>query len=92
MIKLTFFFRKKEFIPETALNEYSKERGSSKDLLNLLVIGHVDAGKSTLMGHLLYQLGQVPKKAMHKFEQESKKLGKQSFMYAWVLDETGEER
>jgi elongation factor 1 alpha-like protein len=29
---------------------------------------------------------------MHKYEQESKKLGKQSFMYAWVLDETGEER
>lgn len=29
---------------------------------------------------------------MHKFEQESRKLGKQSFMYAWVLDETGEER
>lgn len=89
---MTCFFRTKEFKPETALNEYSKERGSSKDLLNLLVIGHVDAGKSTLMGHLLYQLGQVPKKAMHKFEQESKKLGKQSFMYAWVLDETGEER
>lgn len=29
---------------------------------------------------------------MHKYEQESRKLGKQSFMYAWVLDETGEER
>lgn len=29
---------------------------------------------------------------MHKYEQDSKKLGKQSFMYAWVLDETGEER
>lgn len=74
------------------MKEYSKERGNTKDLLNLLVIGHVDAGKSTLMGHVLYQLGQVPKKSMHKFEQESKKLGKQSFMYAWVLDETGEER
>lgn len=29
---------------------------------------------------------------MHKYEQDSKKVGKQSFMYAWVLDETGEER
>ena len=82
----------KEFRPEVALKEYEKERGGGKDLVNLLVIGHVDAGKSTLMGHLLYQLGQVPKRAMHKFEQESKKLGKQSFVYAWVLDETGEER
>ena len=52
----------------------------------------MDAGKSTLMGHMLYQLGVVNKKAMHKYEQESKKLGKGSFAYAWVLDETEEER
>jgi len=52
----------------------------------------VDAGKSTLMGHLLYQLGFVGKKAMHKFEQDSRKAGKGSFAYAWVLDETEEER
>lgn len=37
-------------------------------------------------------LFQVNQRVMHKYEQESKKLGKQSFMYAWVLDETGEER
>lgn len=58
----------------------------------MVVIGHVDAGKSTLMGHTLYDLGVVSQRVMHKYEQESKKLGKQSFMYAWVLDETGEER
>lgn len=58
----------------------------------MVVIGHVDAGKSTLMGHLLYDTGNVSQRVMHKHEQESKKLGKQSFMYAWVLDETGEER
>ncbi|XP_013773845.1 HBS1-like protein [Limulus polyphemus] len=72
--------------------EYMKERGQNKPLINLVVIGHVDAGKSTLMGHLLYKLGHVAKKAMHKFEQDSKKLGKASFVYAWVLDETEEER
>lgn len=54
--------------------------------------GHVDAGKSTLMGHLLFQLGSVNKRTMHKYEQESKKLGKSSFAFAWVLDETEEER
>lgn len=54
--------------------------------------GHVDAGKSTLMGHVLYQIGTVNKKTMHKYEQESKKLGKSSFAFAWVLDETEEER
>jgi len=75
-----------------AVKEYAKERGGTKALLNLVVVGHVDAGKSTLMGHLLFRLGQVSSKQMHKYEQESRKLGKQSFMYAWVLDETGEER
>ncbi|XP_037085357.1 HBS1-like protein isoform X2 [Pollicipes pollicipes] len=72
--------------------EYDKERAGGKQLINMVVIGHVDAGKSTLMGHLLCQLGCVNKKAMHKYETESKKMGKQSFKFAWVLDETGEER
>ncbi|XP_055886757.1 HBS1-like protein isoform X2 [Biomphalaria glabrata] len=71
--------------------EFAKRHGN-KELLNLVVIGHVDAGKSTLMGHLLYQLGNVNKKTMHKYEQESKKIGKSSFAFAWVLDETEEER
>lgn len=71
---------------------FIKERGEDKSQIHLVVIGHVDAGKSTMMGHLLYDLGNVPQRVMHKYEQESKKMGKQSFMYAWVLDETGEER
>ncbi|XP_060095781.1 HBS1-like protein isoform X1 [Heteronotia binoei] len=69
-----------------------EKRQGGKQLLNLVVIGHVDAGKSTLMGHLLYLLGNINKRTMHKYEQESKKAGKASFAYAWVLDETGEER
>lgn len=71
---------------------FVKERGKEKEQIHLVVIGHVDAGKSTMMGHLLVDLGNVSQKTMHKYEQESRKLGKQSFMYAWVLDETGEER
>ena len=67
-----------------------KEKG--QDLINLVVIGHVDAGKSTLMGHTLFNLGFVQKRTMQKYEHESKKLGKASFAYAWVLDETEEER
>ncbi|XP_007520094.1 HBS1-like protein isoform X1 [Erinaceus europaeus] len=69
-----------------------EKRQGGKQLLNLVIIGHVDAGKSTLMGHMLYLLGNVNKRIMHKYEQESKKAGKASFAYAWVLDETGEER
>lgn len=69
-----------------------EKRQGGKQLLNLVVVGHVDAGKSTLMGHMLYLLGNVNRRTMHKYEQESKKAGKASFAYAWVLDETGEER
>lgn len=71
---------------------YEKERGGQKPRINVVVIGHVDAGKSTLMGHLLFDMDNVSQRTLHKYEQESKKLGKQSFMYAWILDETEEER
>lgn len=87
LIILTFFFDQDIDVSKEYL-----ERQAGKELLNMVVIGHVDAGKSTLMGHLLYLLGQVNKKQMHKYETESKKQGKASFAYAWVLDETGEER
>lgn len=68
------------------------ECDSEKENVHLIVIGHVDAGKSTLMGHLLYELGYVSKKLIQKYEHESEKIGKQSFVYAWVLDEIEEER
>ncbi|XP_012233555.1 protein HBS1 [Linepithema humile] len=71
---------------------YKNKRGDSKEQIHLVVVGHVDAGKSTLLGRLLCDLGQVPQRLIHKYQQESKKIGKQSFAYAWVLDETGEER
>uniref|UniRef100_H2YEZ3 Tr-type G domain-containing protein n=1 Tax=Ciona savignyi TaxID=51511 RepID=H2YEZ3_CIOSA len=76
----------------TAVAEYAKREKEEKKQISLVVIGHVDAGKSTMMGHLLYQQGVVSKRLIHKYEQESKKIGKTSFAYAWVLDETGEER
>lgn len=74
------------------LERYAERTKETKSTINLVVVGHVDSGKSTLMGHLLYKTGNVTKKAMHKFEQDSKKVGKASFAYAWVLDETEEER
>ena len=72
--------------------DLSSSGGHLRPSVAFLFTGHVDAGKSTLMGHLLYQLGMVSKRNMHKYEQESKKVGKASFAYAWVLDETEEER
>lgn len=84
--------RTKDQCNRDASNMFVDERGDDKQSINMVVIGHVDAGKSTLMGHTLYDLGAVNQRVMHKYEQESRKIGKQSFMYAWVLDETTEER
>lgn len=64
----------------------------AKPSISLVVVGHVDAGKSTLMGHLLCLVGTVTAKTLHKFEKESKQIGKASFAYAWVLDEGQDER
>ncbi|KAF9958967.1 HBS1-like protein [Mortierella alpina] len=47
---------------------------------------------STLMGHLLYLQGEVNEKTIRKHERDAQKIGKASFAFAWVLDETGEER
>lgn len=54
--------------------------------------GHVDAGKSTLMGRLLYELGRLDEKTRINNERGSSKLGKSSFSWAWGLDGTTEER
>ena len=64
----------------------------TKGHINLVTIGHVDAGKSTLMGHLLFELGFVDKKTMHRYEKDSRDSGKGSFAFAWVMDAEGEER
>lgn len=60
--------------------------------MNLVVIGHVDAGKSTTTGHLIYKCGGIDKRVIEKFEKEAAELGKSSFKYAWVLDKLKAER
>jgi elongation factor 1-alpha len=60
--------------------------------VNLVVIGHVDAGKSTSTGHLIYKCGGIDKRTIEKFEKEANELGKGSFKYAWVLDKLKAER
>jgi len=57
-----------------------------KPHINLVVIGHVDHGKSTLVGHLLFRLGFVDEKTLRTLEEEAKKKGKESFKFAWLMD------
>ena len=66
--------------------------GKEKGHLNLVVIGHVDSGKSTTTGHLIYKLGGIDDRTLEKFEKESAEMGKGTFKYAWVLDKLKAER
>ena len=66
--------------------------GKEKKHVNIVVIGHVDAGKSTTTGHLIYKCGGIDKRTIEKFEKEAAEMGKSSFKYAWVLDKLKGER
>jgi elongation factor 1-alpha len=65
---------------------------SDKFHVNIVVIGHVDSGKSTTTGHLIYKCGGIDKRQIEKFEKEAQDMGKGSFKYAWVLDKLKAER
>ena len=66
--------------------------GKEKVHINIVVIGHVDSGKSTTTGHLIYKLGGIDKRTIEKFEKDAADMGKQSFKYAWVMDKLKAER
>ena len=66
--------------------------GKEKQHLSLVVIGHVDSGKSTTTGHLIYKCGGIDKRTIEKFEKEAAESGKGSFKYAWVMDKLKAER
>jgi len=66
--------------------------GKEKTHINVVVIGHVDSGKSTTTGHLIYKCGGIDKRTIEKFEKEAAEMGKGSFKYAWVLDNLKAER
>ena len=63
-----------------------------KTHVNLVVIGHVDSGKSTSTGHLIYACGGIDPRTIEKFEKEATQMGKGTFKYAWVLDKLKAER
>ncbi|KAK3331969.1 P-loop containing nucleoside triphosphate hydrolase protein [Cercophora scortea] len=68
------------------------ENSKKKKTASFVVVGHVDAGKSTMMGRLLLDLGVVDQRTVDKLRQEAEKIGKTSFALAWVLDQRSEER
>jgi len=63
-----------------------------KPLINVVFVGHVDAGKSTGIGRLMYDSGKLPEQELNKLKEEAKKHGKVGFEFAYVMDKIKEER
>ena len=63
-----------------------------KPNMNVVFVGHVDAGKSTIVGQLMFQSGAVSEQEMKKLRAEAEKYGKAGFEFAYVMDRIKEER
>ena len=63
-----------------------------KGHLNIIFTGHVDAGKSTMGGQMLYLTGAVDRRTMEKYEQEARAAGRETWYLSWALDSNKEER
>merc|ERR1711937_811401 len=64
----------------------------NKQHLSIVICGHVDSGKSTTTGRLLFELGGIPEREMAKLKEEAQALGKSSFAFAFYMDRCKEER
>ncbi|CAI2179273.1 1414_t:CDS:10 [Funneliformis geosporum] len=63
-----------------------------KEHINLVFIGHVDAGKSTMGGNILFLTGMVDQRTMDKYEKEAKEQSRETWYLSWALDTNKEER
>ncbi|KAL5079512.1 hypothetical protein RYX36_007933 [Vicia faba] len=68
------------------------EKMAVKRHLNVVFIGHVDAGKSTTGGQILFLSGQVDERTIQKYEKEAKEKSRESWYMAYIMDTNDEER
>ncbi|KAG5447509.1 Eukaryotic peptide chain release factor GTP-binding subunit ERF3A [Clonorchis sinensis] len=81
-----------EVLPCDELSRVPELPSTRKDTINLVFIGHVDAGKSTIGGHLLYLTDMVDKRTLEKYEREAKEKNRETWYLSWALDTNPEER
>jgi len=72
--------------------EVNRIMAADKPHMNLAVVGHIDHGKSTTVGRLLFETGAVPAHIIENYRKEAESKGKGSFEFAWVMDNLKEER
>jgi elongation factor 1-alpha len=74
------------------VEEINNKMAKEKEHINLVFIGHVDHGKSTTVGRLLFDSGNVGEQAMRKLKEKAEQLGKKGFEFAFVMDNLKEEQ
>jgi elongation factor 1 alpha-like protein len=79
-------------LPPNAKEPAEVVEEDGRQAISVCIAGHVDVGKSTVLGHLLSKLGLIEQKVLHKLQKEATELGKTSFHYAFVLDTYSSER
>ncbi|XP_015774567.1 PREDICTED: eukaryotic peptide chain release factor GTP-binding subunit ERF3A-like [Acropora digitifera] len=79
---------------QTTSTKKKKEESieDKREHINIIFIGHVDAGKSTIGGHVMYLTGQVDKRTLEKYEREAKEKNRETWYLSWALDTNQEER
>jgi len=79
--------------PRTKVKPVEKEATTTeKEHVNVVFIGHVDAGKSTIGGQIMYLTGMVDKRTLEKYEREAKEKNRETWYLSWCMDTNLEER
>merc|ERR1712166_1203030 len=71
---------------------HSLTMAAEKVHMSVVICGHVDSGKSTTTGRLLFELGGIPEREMQKLKEEADRIGKGSFAFAFYMDTQKDER
>ncbi|KAG0295040.1 translation termination factor GTPase eRF3 [Linnemannia gamsii] len=77
---------------EDAVDQETLTEFFGKEHMNVIFIGHVDAGKSTMGGRILEASGMIDKRTLEKYEKDAKEAGRDSWYLSWALDTNAEER
>mmetsp|Transcript_21612 Transcript_21612/g.30209 ORF Transcript_21612/g.30209 Transcript_21612/m.30209 type:complete len:555 (-) Transcript_21612:140-1804(-) len=81
-----------DFGEDGEAGELMFEKDDPREHLNIVFIGHVDAGKSTISGNILYMTGMVDERTIQKYEREAKEKNRDSWFLAYIMDTNEEER